>query len=35
VDCAVRKKARSFKAAGAEVKEIEEDLKENGKERVD
>jgi hypothetical protein len=37
VDCAVRKKARLFKAAGAEVKEVgeKEDLKEKGKERVD
>jgi hypothetical protein len=37
VDCAVRKKARPFKAAGAEVKEIEgkEDSREKGKERVD
>jgi len=37
VDCAVRKKARLFKAAGAEVKEVEgkEDSKEKGKERVD
>jgi hypothetical protein len=37
VDCMVRKQARSFKAAGAEVKEVGEkdDLKEKGKERVD
>jgi len=37
VHCAVRKKARPFKAAGAEVKEAEgkEDAKEKGKERVD
>jgi len=37
VDCAVRKKARPFKAAGAEVKEAEgkEEPKEKGKERVD
>jgi hypothetical protein len=36
VDCAVRKKARSFKAAGAEVKEVgKEDSTEKGKERVD
>jgi hypothetical protein len=37
VDCAVRKKARPFKAAGAEVKEAEgkEDSREKGKERVD
>jgi len=37
VDCAARKKARPFKAAGAEVKEAEgkEDSKEKGKERVD
>ena len=37
VDCAVRKKARPFKAAGAEMKEVEgkEDSKEKGKERVD
>jgi len=37
VDCAVRKKARPFKAAGAEVKETEgkEESKEKGKERVD
>jgi hypothetical protein len=37
VDCAVRKKARSFKVAGAEVKEVEgkEDPKDKGKERVD
>jgi hypothetical protein len=37
VDCAVRKKARPFKAAGAEVKEVEEkeDSEGKGKERVD
>jgi len=37
VDCAVRKKARPFKTAGAEVKETEEkeDSKGKGKERVD
>jgi hypothetical protein len=37
VDCAVRKKARPFKAAGAEVKEAEgkEDSREKGKEQVD
>jgi hypothetical protein len=37
VDCAVRKQARPFKAAGAEVKEAEgkEDSREKGKERVD
>jgi hypothetical protein len=37
VDCAVRKKARSFKAAGVEVKEAEgkKDREEKGKERVD
>ena len=37
VDCAVRKKARSFKAAGAEVKEAgqKESSEETGKERVD
>jgi hypothetical protein len=36
VDCAVRKKARSFKAAGAEVKVFgKEDSTEKGKERVD
>jgi hypothetical protein len=36
VDCAVRKKARSFKVAGAEVKEVgKEDSTEKGKERVD
>jgi hypothetical protein len=37
VDCAVRKKARPFKAAGAEVTEIggKEDLKGKGKEQVD
>jgi len=37
VDCAVRKKARPFKAAGAEVKEIEgkEEPKGKGKESVD
>jgi hypothetical protein len=37
VDCAVRKKARSFKAAGAEVKEPEgkESAEGNGKELVD
>jgi hypothetical protein len=37
VDCAVRKKAQSFKAAGAEAKEVgeKEDLKEKGKEWVD
>jgi len=37
VDCAVRKKARLFKAAGAEVKEAgeKEDSREKGKERVD
>jgi hypothetical protein len=35
VDCAVRKKARPFKAAGAEVKEAKEDLEEKGKERVE
>jgi len=37
VDCAVRKKARPFKAAGAEVKEIEGkgEAKETGKEQVD
>jgi hypothetical protein len=37
VDCAVRKKARPFKAAGAEVKEIKgtEESGEKGKERVD
>ena len=37
VDCAVRKKARPFKAAGAEVKGTEgkENLEEKGKERVD
>jgi len=37
VDCAVRKKARSFKAAGAEVKEVggKEDSEGKGKERVD
>jgi hypothetical protein len=36
VNCAVRKKARSFSAAGAEVKEVEgkEDPNEKGKERV-
>jgi hypothetical protein len=34
VDCAVRKKARSFKAAGAEVKEGG-DTKEKGKEQVE
>jgi hypothetical protein len=33
----VRKKARSFKAAGAEVKEVEvkEDVREKGKARVE
>jgi hypothetical protein len=36
VDCAVRKKARLFKAAGAEVKEVtKEDSTVKGKERVD
>jgi hypothetical protein len=37
VNCAVRKKARPFKAAGAEVKEAgeKEDLNGKGKERVD
>jgi len=35
VDCAVRKKARPFKAAGAEVKDGKEDSREKGKERVD
>jgi hypothetical protein len=37
VDCAVRKKARPFKAAGAEVKEVgeKEDSEGKGKERVD
>jgi hypothetical protein len=37
VDCAVRKKARSFKAAGAKVKEagVKEDSKEKGIELVD
>jgi hypothetical protein len=37
VDCAVRKKAQPFKAAGAEVKGAKgkEDPKEKGKERVD
>jgi hypothetical protein len=37
VDCSVRKKARPFKVAGAEVKEAEgkEDSREKGKERVD
>jgi hypothetical protein len=37
VDCAVRKKARPFKAAGAEIKEADtkEDSREKGKERVD
>jgi hypothetical protein len=37
IDCAVRKKARSFKAAGAEVTEAEgkEDSEKKGKERVD
>jgi hypothetical protein len=37
VDCAVRKNARSFKAAGVEVKEVggKEDSMEKGKERVD
>jgi hypothetical protein len=37
VDCAVRKKARSFKAAGAEVKEVGEMeySKEKGKEQID
>jgi len=37
VDCAVRKKARPFKAAGAEVKETggKENSEEKGKERVD
>jgi len=34
VDCAVRKKGRPFKTAGAEVKEGE-DTKEKEKERVD
>ena len=34
VDCAVRKKARTFKAAGAEVKEAE-DIKGKGKEQVE
>jgi hypothetical protein len=34
VDCAVRKKARSFKAAGAEVKEVER-KEGKGKEQVD
>jgi hypothetical protein len=37
VDCAVRKKARPFEAAGTEVKEVEgrEDPKGKGKEQVD
>jgi hypothetical protein len=37
VDCGVRKKARSFKAAGAEMKEVgeKEDSEVKGKERVD
>jgi hypothetical protein len=37
VDCAVRKKARPFTVAGAEVKETEgkEDSEGKGKERVD
>jgi hypothetical protein len=36
IDCAVWKKARSFKAAGAEVMEVgKEDSTEKGKERVD
>jgi hypothetical protein len=37
VDCAVRKKALSFKVAGAEIKEVggREDPEEKGKEQVD
>jgi len=37
VDCAIRKKAQSLKAARAEVKEVgeKEDTREKGKERVD
>jgi hypothetical protein len=36
VDCAVWKKARTFKAAGAEIREVEgnEESKEKGKEQV-
>jgi len=37
VDCAVRKKTSSFRAAGAEVKAVKEgeDTKEKGKEQVE
>jgi hypothetical protein len=34
VDCAVRKKARSFKVTGAEVKGVEENTEGKGKEEV-